>query len=107
MMWRSLSISPWTQAFILLLGADIAVGYHSSDGWQALLCCLVTHYGMDYENFEMFARIFTATVPVRPDNTRPLFSPTSSRIVLDGAVQVGTRSAGVDSAWFQLFKYEF
>jgi hypothetical protein len=56
-----------TQAFILMLGADMVVGYHSSDGWQALLACVITHYGFDFHRFEMAVRIFVAVVPVTLD----------------------------------------
>jgi hypothetical protein len=53
-----------TQAFALLLGADMVVGYHSSDGWQAFLSFVITHYGGNYHKVEMFVRMFVATVPV-------------------------------------------
>ena len=53
-----------TQAFALMLGADMVVGYHSSDGWQAFLAFMITRYGGDYHKFETFARMFVATVPV-------------------------------------------
>ena len=53
-----------TQAFVLMLGADMVVGYHSSDGWQAFLAFVITRYGGDYRKFETFARMFVATVPV-------------------------------------------
>lgn len=56
-----------TQAFILMLGADMVVGYHSSDGWQALLAVIITHYGLDFHKFEMAVRIFVAVVPVTLD----------------------------------------
>jgi hypothetical protein len=56
-----------TQAFILMLGADMVVGYHSSDGWQAFLACIITHYGLDFHKFEMAVRIFVAVVPVTLD----------------------------------------
>ena len=48
----------------LMLGADMVVGYHSSDGWQAFLAFVITRYGGDYRKFETFARMFVATVPV-------------------------------------------
>ena len=56
-----------TQAFILMLVADMVVGYHSSDGWQALLAVIITHYGLDFHKFEMAVRIFVAVVPVTLD----------------------------------------
>jgi len=62
-----ISLDAATQAFILMLGADMVVGYHSSDGWQALLACFITHYGFNYEHFEMAVRIFVAVVPVTLD----------------------------------------
>lgn len=51
-----------TQAFLLLLFADILVGYHSGDGWMALLNMALRNYG--FEMAEDFLRIFVAVVPV-------------------------------------------
>jgi len=56
-----------TQAFILLLVTDLAVGYHSADGWEAVIQCVVEHYGQSWHSYHMFARIFVATVPVALD----------------------------------------
>ena len=72
--------------------------WRSVSPWrQALLCCLVTHYGCDYENFEMFARIFTATVPVRPSIFPLSFSPTSNHIVPDTTTNIIGRTASFDN----------
>ena len=43
-----ISLDAATQAFVLMLGADMVVGYHSSDGWQAVLATIITHYGVDF-----------------------------------------------------------
>ena len=62
-----ISLDAATQAFILMLGADMVVGYHSSDGWQAVLATIITHYGIDFHKCEMAVRIFVAVVPVTLD----------------------------------------
>lgn len=62
-----ISLDAATQAFILMLGADMLVGYHSSDGWQAILATIITHYGIDFHKCEMAVRIFVAVVPVTLD----------------------------------------
>eukprot|EP00959_Pyramimonas_sp_CCMP1952_P145976 3056477-Pyramimonas_sp.AAC.1 len=56
-----------TQAFTLLLVADILVGYHSSDGWITAINIALGHYGII--EHEQFTSIFVATVPVMLDVT--------------------------------------
>ena len=54
-----------TQAFMLLLLTDVFVGYHSSDGWAALLEMLAEHFGLHVDRIG--ADVFIATVPVLVD----------------------------------------
>ena len=62
---RFLALEVSTQAFLLLLAADITVGYHSSDGWVTFCEVLVERYNADgAEGFESFIRLFVAIVPV-------------------------------------------
>lgn len=56
-----------TQAFSLLLAADVLVGYHSSDGWITAVNLVLAHYGLP-ENEELTS-LFVATVPVALDVT--------------------------------------
>ena len=64
---RFLSMEASTQAFTLLLIADILVGYHSSDGWITAINLVLSHYGLG-EN-EEFTSLFVAIVPVGLDVT--------------------------------------
>eukprot|EP00240_Pyramimonas_obovata_P002365 CAMPEP_0118922428 /NCGR_PEP_ID=MMETSP1169-20130426/1354_1 /TAXON_ID=36882 /ORGANISM="Pyramimonas obovata, Strain CCMP722" /LENGTH=446 /DNA_ID=CAMNT_0006863291 /DNA_START=284 /DNA_END=1624 /DNA_ORIENTATION=+ len=64
---RFLSLEASTQAFTLLLVADILVGYHSSDGWITAINLSLGHYGI--HEHEEFTSIFVATVPVSLDVT--------------------------------------
>ena len=54
-----------TQAFAMLLVADILVGYHSSDGWITVVALVSEHYG--FRESEIFVSMFVATVPVTLD----------------------------------------
>jgi len=64
--WMTLSNT--LQAFTLLLVSDTLVGYHSADGWDAVLKMLGGHYGIhESAPFESFIKIFVATVPVGLD----------------------------------------
>ena len=85
------TFEPATQAFVLLLAADILVGYHSSDGWFAVLRLLQHHYAIpDSDNTEELISVFVATVPVGLDvafkfwvfNYLRSISP-STQIILD------------------------
>lgn len=69
-LWRSFafhftSMQSATQAFILLLLSDVAVGYHSADGWITVCRLLLSHYGLP-ENEDLIS-IFVAVVPVSLD----------------------------------------
>lgn len=64
---RFLSLEASTQAFTLLLVADILVGYHSSDGWITAINIALGHYGI--HEHEEFTSIFVAVVPVTLDVT--------------------------------------
>lgn len=63
-----LSLQVSTQACILLLVADVFVGYHSAEGWVTFLEMMVHRYSvMDLEEAENGIRLFVATVPVVMD----------------------------------------
>ena len=62
-----LTLSNTSQAFTLLLVSDMLVGYHSADGWDAVLKALGSHYGAEAESLESPISIFVATVPVGLD----------------------------------------
>lgn len=64
---RFLSLEASTQAFTLLLIADVLVGYHSSDGWITAINLVFHHYGLPEK--EEFTSIFVAIVPVSLDVT--------------------------------------
>lgn len=62
-----LTLETSTQAFLLLMCADVLVGYHSGDGWTAMLNIMLRNYGLELA--EDFLRIFVAVVPVAIDVT--------------------------------------
>jgi hypothetical protein len=70
---RFLSLEVSTQAFLLLLAADITVGYHSSDGWVTFVEVLVGRYNVGgaegLPGAENAIRLFVAVVPVVIDVT--------------------------------------
>jgi hypothetical protein len=55
-------LSDNAKAFLIIVATDTFVGYHSSDGWEALLGVLLQHFGIP-EN-KTFLLTFIATVPV-------------------------------------------
>jgi hypothetical protein len=55
-------LSDNAKAFLIIVATDTFVGYHSSDGWEALLGVLLEHFGIP-EN-KTFLLTFIATVPV-------------------------------------------
>ena len=62
---RFLSLEVSSQAFVLLLIADITVGYHSSDGWVTMVETLVARYNVNgAESVDTAIRLFVATAPV-------------------------------------------
>ena len=62
---RFLSLEVSTQAFLLLLAADITVGYHSSDGWVTFVEVIVSRYNVNgVEGADNAIRLFVAVVPV-------------------------------------------
>ena len=62
---RFLALEVSTQAFLLLLAADITVGYHSSDGWVTFLEVIFGRYSVNgAEGADNVIRLFVATVPV-------------------------------------------
>ena len=62
---RFVDLEVSTQAFILLLAADVTVGYHSSDGWVTFMELIVSRYNVDgAEDADNFIRLFVAVVPV-------------------------------------------
>ena len=67
---RFLALEVSTQAFILLLAADVTVGYHSSDGWVTFVEVLVSRYNVNgAEEAQNAIRLFVAVVPVVIDVT--------------------------------------
>ncbi|MCS6958750.1 MAG: hypothetical protein RMK91_01705 [Pseudanabaenaceae cyanobacterium SKYGB_i_bin29] len=55
-------LSDSAKAFLIIVSTDTFVGYHSSDGWDALIKVLFHHFGLP-ENV-ILTDIFIATVPV-------------------------------------------
>ena len=56
------SLSDTTKSFLLILGTDLLVGFHSPRGWEVLLQWFFYHFGVP-ENRE-FISLFVATFPV-------------------------------------------
>jgi CemA family len=56
------SLNDSAKALILIISTDIIVGFHSSEGWDALLTGIAYHYGQPENRF--FTRTFIAIVPV-------------------------------------------
>ncbi len=56
------SLSDNAKAFLIIVSTDTFVGFHSSEGWDALLTSLFYHFGI-HEN-RIFIMAFIATVPV-------------------------------------------
>ncbi len=56
------SLSDNAKAFLIIVSTDTFVGFHSSEGWDALLTSLFFHFGI-HEN-RIFIMAFIATVPV-------------------------------------------
>jgi hypothetical protein len=56
------SLNDNAKAFLIIISTDTFVGFHSSEGWDALLASLFGHFGIP-EN-KMLAQLFIATVPV-------------------------------------------
>lgn len=59
------SLSDTTKSFLLILGTDLLVGFHSPRGWEILLELLLRHFGFP-ENQD-FVYLFVATFPVLLD----------------------------------------
>lgn len=55
-------LSDSAKAFLIIVSTDTFVGYHSSDGWDALIKVLFEHFGLP-ENI-VLTDTFIATVPV-------------------------------------------
>lgn len=56
------SLSDTTKSFLLILGTDLLVGFHSPRGWEVILQWFFNHFGLP-ENTE-FMSLFVATFPV-------------------------------------------
>ncbi len=56
------SLNDNAKAFLIIISTDTFVGFHSSEGWDALLTVLFEHFGLP-EN-KMLAQAFISTVPV-------------------------------------------
>ena len=61
----SAGLSDSAKAFLIILGTDIFVGFHSSYGWEVILNGALDHYGLP-EN-KQFVGLFIATFPVTLD----------------------------------------
>lgn len=59
------SLSDTTKSFLLILGTDLLVGFHSPRGWEIFLELLLRHFGFP-ENQD-FIDLFVATFPVLLD----------------------------------------
>jgi hypothetical protein len=56
------SLNDTTKSFLLILGTDLLVGFHSPHGWEIFLEFVLRHFGLP-ENQE-FVLLFVATFPV-------------------------------------------
>jgi hypothetical protein len=56
------SLNDNAKAFLIIISTDTFVGFHSSEGWDALLTVLFDHFGLP-EN-KILAQTFIAIVPV-------------------------------------------
>ncbi|ELS31076.1 MULTISPECIES: envelope membrane protein [Pseudanabaena] len=56
------SLNDNAKAFLIIISTDTFVGFHSSEGWDALLTVLFEHFGLP-EN-KILAQSFISTVPV-------------------------------------------
>lgn len=56
------SLNDNAKAFLIIISTDTFVGFHSSEGWDALLTVLFNHFGLP-EN-KILAQSFISTVPV-------------------------------------------
>jgi hypothetical protein len=56
------SLNDNAKAFLIIISTDTFVGFHSSEGWDALLTVLFQHFGLP-EN-KILAQSFISTVPV-------------------------------------------
>lgn len=56
------SLNDNAKAFLIIISTDTFVGFHSSEGWDALLTFLFGHFGLP-EN-KILAQAFISTVPV-------------------------------------------
>nr|YP_009105198.1 chloroplast enveloppe membrane protein [Pseudochlorella signiensis]AIT93804.1 chloroplast enveloppe membrane protein [Pseudochlorella signiensis] len=59
------SLSDTTKSFLLILGTDLLVGFHSPRGWEIFLELILRHFGFP-ENQD-FIYLFVATFPVLLD----------------------------------------
>jgi CemA family len=59
-------LSDSAKAFILILGTDVFVGFHSPHGWEVILEGLASHFGLPASRNLIF--LFIATVPVVLDS---------------------------------------
>jgi hypothetical protein len=56
------SLNDNAKAFLIIISTDTFVGFHSSEGWDALLTVIFEHFGLP-EN-KILAQSFISTVPV-------------------------------------------
>jgi hypothetical protein len=56
------SLNDNAKAFLIIISTDTFVGFHSSEGWDALLTVVFEHFGLP-EN-KILAQSFISTVPV-------------------------------------------
>lgn len=56
------SLNDASKALLLIISTDIVVGFHSSDGWEALIGSISLRYGLPEDRF--FTRVFVSIFPV-------------------------------------------
>ncbi|NUN66402.1 hypothetical protein HCU40_16980 [Pseudanabaena biceps] len=56
------SLNDNAKAFLIIVSTDTFVGFHSSEGWDALITTIFQHFGLP-EN-KLLAQLFISTVPV-------------------------------------------
>jgi hypothetical protein len=59
------SLSDTTKSFLLILGTDLLVGFHSPRGWEVLIDFVLNRFGFPHN--ENFIFLFVATFPVLLD----------------------------------------
>eukprot|EP00884_Botryococcus_braunii_P015404 jgi/Botrbrau1/2547/Bobra.0079s0034.1 len=58
-------LSDTAKAFLIIAGTDVFLGYHSEEGWTALIHLVTKHYGYEVEEAPIY--VFVGIVPVVMD----------------------------------------